>query len=117
MERSSCGLSRGRVGAQALKLGVLTVGILAEMGEECQAWRKRGLPWGGGRDQLESPDSSEAGAPRAMTTTSSPGQVEVTASRPPQACRGSPSPSGEVVFPWESSLAWSLAPPSSPKGN
>lgn len=41
-----CGLGGGRPGTQAPGLGVLTVGILAEMNVGCQARRKRGLTWG-----------------------------------------------------------------------
>ena len=108
-----------------IQVGVLTVGILAEMGEGCQAWRKRGLPWGGAETSWRAQDSSQTGGPGAMTTASSLDQVEATVWRPPPHPQGlwgaqgagSPSPLGEVVFPWESSLAWSLAAPSSPKGN
>lgn len=70
------------------QLGVLTVGILAEMGEGCQAWRKRGLPCGGAETSWRAQDSSQAGGPGALTTASSLDQVEATVGRAP------PNPQG-----------------------
>lgn len=80
---------------------------------------------GRGRDQLESSRFKPSWGPRGHDYCFQPGPGggdSLAASSHPQGLwgaqgAGSPSPLGEVVFPWESSLAWSLAAPSSPKGN
>uniref|UniRef100_A0A4W2FZT8 Tight junction protein 3 n=1 Tax=Bos indicus x Bos taurus TaxID=30522 RepID=A0A4W2FZT8_BOBOX len=76
-------------------------------------------------DQLESSRFKPSWGPRGHDYCFQPGPGggdSLAASPHPQGLwgaqgAGSPSPLGEVVFPWESSLAWSLAAPSSPKGN
>ena len=76
------------------QLGVLTVGILAEMGEGCQAWRKRGLPWGGAETSWRAQDSSQAGGPAAVSSLA---QVEATVGRPLPHPRGFGGP--KVLVP------------------
>lgn len=77
-------------------------------GQGCQAWRKRRLTWGVGRDQLESTDSNQAKALGAITTTTSPGRRRQQPGASPGGVpdMGSPSPLGR--WPLLGGVPWKL---------
>lgn len=86
------------------QLGVLTVGILAEMGEGCQAWRKRGLPWRGAETSWRAQDSSQAWGPSGRFQPGPGGGDRRAASPPPQGLWGAQgagpqAPQGRWPFP------------------